>query len=149
MNSDFKDLISLLVKHNVRYFICGGYAVMLYSEPRYTKDLDIVIGVSESDLSGFRIALAEFGFPMSEEASKELGQPNKMISLGRPPVRIDVLNEISGINFEQAWARRNEIEVDDVVISFISLDDLILSKRAAGRPQDKIDLKQLEKSKRF
>jgi len=61
-----------------------------------------VTGVSESDLEGFRLALTEFGFPMSEDASREMGQPNKMISLGRPPVRIDVLNEISGINCEYA-----------------------------------------------
>lgn len=117
---------------------------MYYAEPRYTKDLDIVLGLAQSDIDGFEMALAEFGFPLTAEAVAELGTPNRKISLGRPPARIDILNEIAGVEFEPAWSRRRSVEVDGEQVSFISLEDLVAAKRAAGRAQDLWDLKSLE-----
>ena len=144
MNSDFKELLSLLNRFGVRYLVAGGYAVMLYTEPRYTKDLDVVIGVTEPDLSAFEKALEAFGFPLTPEAIVELRKPNRMISIGRPPARIDVLNELSGVDFNEAWDRRHVVDIEGEPVSFLSLQDLIAAKRAAGRPQDLLDLKSLE-----
>jgi hypothetical protein len=123
----------------------GGYAVMLYTEPRYTKDLDIVVGVSEPDLQAIGQAFSEFGFPMSDDLLQQLAVPNRMISIGRPPSRIDVLNDLTGVDFAAAWSRRNTVVVDDIEVPFISLADLIEAKRACGRPQDLTDLANLEK----
>ncbi len=116
---------------------------MLYSEPRYTKDLDIVIGTNPEDIEAVRTALEDFGFPMSDEAAEQLAMPNRMISLGRPPFRIDILNQIEGIDFPEAWGRRNVVDVEGVQASFISREDLVASKRAAGRKQDILDLERL------
>jgi hypothetical protein len=117
---------------------------MLYAEPRYTKDLDIVIGVDDDSLSAFASAIAEFGFPLDADQVSMLRVPDKMISLGRPPVRIDILNELPGVNFDDAWDQRNAVKVDGTVTNFISLQHLIASKRATRRPQDLIDLESLE-----
>jgi predicted nucleotidyltransferase len=146
LNSDFRDLLSLLNRYGVRYLIVGGYAVMLYTEPRYTKDLDVVIGTQPEELEGVRRALEEFGFPMSDDAAAKLALPNRMIKIGHPPSRINIPNEIEGVPFDEAWHRRGVIDVEGVQAPFISLQDLIAAKRAAGRPQDLLDLAELERA---
>lgn len=145
MNSDFKDLLSLFEKHRVRYLVAGGYAVMFYGQPRYTKDLDVVIGTAPGEAERVAAAVAELGFPMSAEQVEQLKKPNQMIVLGRPPSRIDILNELAGVEFDSAWARRTIAGVGEQEVAFISLQDLIRAKRAAGRPQDLIDLDELER----
>lgn len=144
MNSDFKDLLSLLNQFGAKYLVVGGYAVMLYTEPRYTKDLDLAIGMEVVEVEAVRKALEAFGFPMSDEAAAELAQPNKMISIGRPPSRIDILNHVAGIDFQTAWERRTIIDIGGVAAAFLSREDLVKSKRAAGRPQDLLDLARLQ-----
>lgn len=120
---------------------------MIYGEPRYTKDLDIVIGTDSEELVAFRNALQQFGFPMSDEAVKELAEPNRMVKIGHPPARIDFLNQLKGVEFSTAWENRTILPIDGIDVCFISLPDLIVSKRATGRPQDLIDLKNLESIK--
>ena len=96
MNSDFSDLLS---------FSTGGYAVIYYTNPRYTKDLDIVVALTEEDTRRAAEALKEFGFPLTENDLAELRIPNRMIVLGRPPSKIDVLDGIEEIEFGQAYER--------------------------------------------
>ncbi|MCK6632804.1 MAG: hypothetical protein L6Q31_10590 [Fimbriimonadaceae bacterium] len=146
MNSDFKELLSLLEKLRVRYLVVGGYAVMYYTEPRYTKDLNIVVGVSELDIEGLSSALAEFGYPLIESQVEQWREPDRMIILGVPPSRIVLLNQLAGVDFEAAWERRQTVNVGGQSVSFVSSDDLILAKRAAGRPQDHLDLPKLEQA---
>ena len=146
LNSDFKDLLSLFNRFNVRYLVVGGYAVMYHTEPRYTKDLDILIGRTESDIAAVASALGEFGFTLSEANLAQLHQPNQMIALGRAPVRIDILNEVMGIDFESAWVNRIGVMIGDAKAWFMSRDDLVVAKRSSGRPQDLLDLSLLEKS---
>ena len=118
---------------------------MYHSEPRYTKDVDIVIAMTDDDTQGTANALAEFGFPLTEDDLTALRTPKKMIVLGRAPARIDILNEVKGIVFDEAYARRIEVPIGGVTVPIISLEDLIQTKIAAGRPQDKIDLKALRR----
>ncbi|MBX3118610.1 MAG: nucleotidyltransferase [Fimbriimonadaceae bacterium] len=132
-------------RFQVKYLVVGGYAVMKYTEPRYTKDLDIAVGIAPSNIEGVRQALKEFGFPMSDEAADQLKLPNSMISIGRAPSRIDILNEVKGIDFNQAWDRRNLVDIGGQEVAFISLADLIAAKEAAGRKQDLVDLTSLRK----
>jgi uncharacterized nucleotidyltransferase DUF6036 len=144
MNSDFKDLLSLLDRFGVRYLVVGGYAVMLYTEPRYTKDIDIFVGASEDEIESIGQVFAEFGFPMTSDLLAQLKLPNRMISIGRAPSRIDLLNAITGVDFEGAWERRNLVQLEGLLVSFLSLQDLVDAKHASGRPQDLLDLQNLE-----
>jgi hypothetical protein len=144
MNSDFKDLLALLDRFGVRYLVVGGYAVMLYTEPRYTKDIDIFVGVTDQEIESIGRAFEEFGFPMTPDLLEQLKLPNRMISIGRAPSRIDVLNELTGIDFDAAWQRRNVVSIEGLAVPFISLADLVEAKRASGRPQDLLDLRSLE-----
>lgn len=146
MNSDFKDLLSLFEKHRVRYLIAGGYAVIRYTEPRYTKDLDVVVGSAVGETERVAAAMAEFGFPMTQSQIERFRQPNQMIVIGRPPSRIDILNELIGVDFEEAWKRRESVQIEGLTVSFVSLADLIEAKRAADRPQDRLDLAKLERA---
>ena len=122
MYRDFKELLSALNAHRVKYLVVGGYAVSLHAEPRATKDLDVLIG-SSAGLT-----------------PKDFTEPGSFFRMGSPPVMVDILSSISGVNFDQAWQRRVEFPVDsDLNAAFISREDLLASKLAAGRPQDLAD----------
>lgn len=122
--------------------------MIYYTNPRYTKDLDVVVALTEEDTGRASEALKEFGFPLTDADLAELRTPNRMIVLGRPPSRIDVLNGIDGIDFDAAYERRQPVEIRGETCWFLSLEDLIATKKAAGRPQDKMDLKGLEREMR-
>ena len=145
MNSDFSDLLSLLNRHRVRYLVAGGYAVIYYTNPRYTKNLNVVVALTDEDTVRAAEALREFGFPLTDADLAELRTPNRMIVLGRPPSRIDVLNGIDGIDFDEAYGRCQMVTIRGEECPFLSLEDLISAKKAAGRPQDKLDLKGLQR----
>lgn len=143
---DFKNLLSLLKKNKVRYLVVGGYAVMKYSEPRYTKDLDLLIATdSENAESVFRV-LKEFGAPLKDLTAKDFTKEEYFYQMGKPPFRLDIMMSIPGITFELAWKNRVEVKLNDIIIPFISKSDLIKAKKASGRPQDLIDAANLEKT---
>ncbi len=144
-SQDFKELLSLLKKHEVRYLVIGGYAVMLYSEPRWTKDLDLWIALDSENARSVYNALSEFGAPLAGLTEKDFEEPGYFYQMGNPPLRLDVMMDIPGGDFETAWQRRNTIELDENEIHFISREDLIAAKLAAGREQD---LKDVESIKR-
>ena len=145
MNSDFKDLLAAFKKFQVEYVVIGGYAVMFHGEPRFTKDIDIFLGVTDSNLKNFRLAMADFGIPLSEDKIKELQEPNRMMILGVPPSRIDILNEIKAVTFEEVWFKRVTADIDGVVAYFIDRESLIQTKKATGRPVDFLDVESLER----
>lgn len=139
VNSDFSDLLRIFNDHNVRYMVIGGYAVVQYAEPRFTKDLDVLISTSATNAEAVFNALHEFGAPLSGLTPKDFAEEGFFFQMGVPPVRVDVLMGIPGIQFEECWNRRTETDFDGLKVIFISKQDLIVSKRAAGRPQDLID----------
>ena len=142
-NSHFKDLLKALNGCGAKYLVVGGYAVMLYTEPRYTKDLDIWIEPSpDNALRVFR-ALAEFGAPLAGIHAEDLGAPDLIYQLGMPPSRVDILTSISGIDFADAWGRKTTAEFGDVQTTFIGLGDLITNKRTTGRTSDLADCERL------
>ena len=144
MNSDLKDLITLFNAFGIRYMVAGGYAVSFYGDPRFTKDLDVAVASKPDDIEKLSQALEEFGYPISQEACKEFAEPNRMIIFGNPPNRIDILNELKGIGFEEAYERRKLVKIGELDVQMISLEDLLLNKQATGRPLDLIDIKMLE-----
>jgi hypothetical protein len=146
---DFKELLKIFEKHKVRYLVVGGYAVMKYSEPRFTKDLDIFIATGQDNASNVYTALKEFGAPLENLTSEDFTHKGYFYQMGRPPLRVDIMMSIPGIDFDEAWENHEVVEFDDLKIYFISRSDLIRAKEASARPQDKIDIDQLKKAEQL
>ena len=142
---DFRELLSLFKKYSVRYLVVGGYAVMRYTEPRFTKDLDVFIAVDKGNPEAVYTALAEFGAPLDNLSPQDFAQEGYFYQMGSPPLRVDVLMSIPGVVFAEAWEDRETLMVAETEMYFISKRDLIRAKRAAGRPQDLLDLDNLER----
>jgi hypothetical protein len=143
VNSDFSDLLRLFNDNHVRYLVIGGYAVIQYAEPRYTKDLDLWVSTDPENAAAVYRALKTFGAPLANLTEADFSEEGYFYQMGYPPVRVDIMMGIPGGEFEQAWLKRNEVDFDGLLVPFISRQDLIVSKKASGRPQDLIDADQL------
>jgi hypothetical protein len=143
MNSDFKDLLRVFNEHRVRYLVVGGYAVIKYTEPRYTRDLDIWIDAAPKNARAVFAALREFGAPLVNITWADFAKEGAIYQMGRPPARVDVLTSIEGVRFADAWPNRVSSDLDGMPAPFISRDDLLTNKRAVGRPQDLLDVNNL------
>lgn len=141
---DFIELLSTLESHDVRYLVVGGYAVMKYAEPRFTKDLDLFIAADPSNAKRVFAALAAFGAPLTDLSPEDFEKPGYFYQMGKPPLRVDILMSVDGVRFEEAWPNREVVDLGGVHVNFISKPDLIRCKRASGRPQDLLDADQLE-----
>ncbi len=144
LNQDFKEFIKSLNDNHVRYLIIGGYAVALHGYPRYTKDIDVWIEMSPENAANMVYALEQFGFGSLGLRAADFLIPNQIVQLGYPPNRIDLITTPPGVSFENCYASRIEVVVDEVTVNFIDLDNLKKSKEAAGRLQDLADLENLE-----
>src|SRR5271165_1483788 len=148
MHSDFKELLSTLNGRRVKYLIVGAYAVSIYAQPRATKALDILVKADAENAKAVFAALAQFGAPLQGLTVADFAEPGPFFRIGREPVGIDILTAIPGVEFDAAWQRRVEEVVDAVSglrASFISRDDLIAAKLAAGRLQDLADVDAIRK----
>jgi predicted nucleotidyltransferase len=145
----YKELLQLLNEFQVEYLIVGGFAVMKYGEPRYTKDLDVWVHNSPQNSVRVVEALRKFGAPLEHDGiSAETFTENQVVyQIGIAPVRIDILTEITGVEFADAWTKRVGSTFFGVPVHFISLDDLLANKRAMGRDSDLKDLQQNPKSR--
>jgi hypothetical protein len=141
--TEFKEFLNLLNSGGVDYLVVGGYAVAFHGHPRATGDLDLWIATSPENVARVRRALGEFGFSKELVASAPLDVAGKVIRMGNPPLRIELLTSVSGVDFDACHRRRETQIVDAVEIAFISLPDLRTNKRAAGRAQDIADLEEL------
>lgn len=146
VNKDFSELLQIFETNQVKYMVIGGYAVVQYTEPRFTKDLDVWISTDPTNAVAVYNALREFGAPLENLTPDDFAEDGHFYQMGVPPIRVDVMMGIPGVEFDAAWSRRNTIQFEDISVDFISKSDLILAKRAAGRPQDLIDLNNLERS---
>ena len=143
LHPDFKDFLRLLNSHQVEYLIVGGYAVGYYGYPRATADIDIWIAVSEANAEKTTRVFLEFGMPKQEVRSGFFTSKDKVIRMGVPPVRIEVLTGASGVNFSECYSRREVMDIDGIPVNFISLADLKVNKQACGRHKDLEDLEHL------
>lgn len=143
---DFKELLSLLEKHKVRYLVVGGYAVMRYTEPRFTKDLDLWISTDKGNAAAVFAALKEFGAPLQDLTPDDFTEKDYFYQMGKPPFRLDIMMSIPGLEFETAWKHREEVMIEELAIPFISKADLIKTKEASGRAQDLMDAENLKKA---
>ncbi len=150
MFDDFKDLLSAFNAASVRYLVVGGYAVSLHSQPRATKDLDIFIATDAQNSEAVFCALATFGAPVEGLSAADFREPENFFRMGTPPVMVDIMPRISGVEFETAWHRRVEIKIGDkLMVPFISRHDLLTAKIAAGRAQDLADVAALRESAKY
>jgi predicted nucleotidyltransferase len=140
LTPDFKEFVKLLNDHGVEYLLVGGYAVNFYGYVRYTGDFDIWVAVNPDNAEKLSTVLQDFGFGADEVSKKTLLREEKILQLGIPPFRIDILMSVSGLEFPSCYTRRVVERIDGVVINVISLEDLKTNKRASGRPKDLSDL---------
>lgn len=144
---DLYDFISLLNKHNAEYLIVGGYAVGNYGYPRATGDLDVWLNPIKENYSKIKKVVAEFGFPESGFLTEKEFLCQTMFRMGNPPLRIEILTDISGVTFPEAYKNKTEKTIEGLKICYIGYDDLIKNKIASGRPKDILDVKYFEKMK--
>jgi len=147
MHKDFKDLLSAFNAHNVRYLIVGGYAYARYTEPRTTKDLDLFIRPDPENAAAAYSALAQFGAHLADATVADFANPGTIFQIGVAPFRIDLICDIDGVTFDKAWETSESSLVDDEIpVRYISSDNLIANKLAAGRPQDLLDVDKLRQA---
>ncbi|MEK7475762.1 MAG: hypothetical protein AAB152_09030 [Candidatus Coatesbacteria bacterium] len=144
-NRDFEELFRSLNAHRIKYLVVGAYAVMHYSVPRFTRDIDIWIPPELNDPRKTHRALTAFGAPMKDVRPEDLTDKNNILQIGVEPIRIDILTSIEGLSPERAWRTRAQGRYGKARIAILGLSELIMTKRAAGRPQDKLDLAMLAK----
>ena len=146
MNEDFRDLLAALVEARVRFLIVGAHALAVHGLPRATGDIDVWIEREPENAARVFTALLRFGAPLGSLGVSEadLMKPDSVIQIGLPPRRIDVLTDITGGDFERAWAGRVTHPFAGLLVPFIGREDLLLNKRATGRLKDRADVEALE-----
>ena len=145
MNPDFVDFLAELLAAKARFLIVGAHALAAHGLPRATGDMDVWIERSPDNAARVLRALAEFGAPIDDLGVKEkdLQAPDVVIQIGLAPRRIDLLTDVSGLKFKDAWASRATYQIDSLSVPFLSRDDLVRNKRATHRHKDLGDIEAL------
>lgn len=143
LNSDFREFVKLLTENKVKYLIVGGYAVGVHGYPRYTGDLDIWINNTYENARRVLKCVEDFGFSSYNLSVSDFTKEGNIIQLGYPPVRIDIINQVDGVNFADCFKNKKEVAADDVTLSFIGYDDLLKNKKSTSRPRDIDDIENL------
>jgi hypothetical protein len=147
MYSEFTELLSAFNARHVKYLLVGGYAFGVHAEPRATKDLDVWIRADEQNSKAVFLALADFGARLAGFTPADFhDDPPTVFQMGTPPRRIDILQHIDGVAFDEAWDTRIETTVDGITVQVISSDLLIRNKLAAGRPRDLLDVEDIREA---
>ncbi len=147
MAQDLKELLSALNAHSVKYLVVGGYAVGVHAEPRATKDLDVFIKADVQNSEAVFRALSAYGAPLAGYTPADFNDGGSWFQMGQPPFRIDILQQIDNVDFDEAWDSRVETIIDgDLPAHVISREHLIQNKLACGRPRDLLDVVELRQA---
>jgi hypothetical protein len=144
LSQDFKEFIESLNSNDVRYLVIGGYALAAHGCPRYTKNLDIWLDNSQMNAERIIKSLIDFGFGSLTLAEADFTAKDRIIQLGYPPNRIDLLTSADGVDFEECYSKRVSLRMRETVVDFIDVEGLRMNKRATGRAQDLADLEALD-----
>lgn len=140
---DFKEFLKLCNRKRVKYLLIGGYAVGHYGYPRATADMDIWIEISPENAAKMVEVMIAFGFGVPELSPDLFLERGKILRMGVPPLRLEILNEIDGVTFERCYSARNRVMMDRIKVNVISLEHLKVNKAASGRMKDLDDLEHL------
>ncbi len=141
---DFSALLELLNVHRVEYMIVGGYALAFHGVPRFTGDLDIYIRADAANAKRVMTVLDEFGFGDLGLTPEDFQRPETVLQLGVAPVRLDIINSLTGVSWEEACDGRVSGKYGDIGVYYIGRDQLVKNKRATGRQRDLADVERLE-----
>ncbi len=149
LHEDFRDLLVLFADADVEFVVVGAYALAFHGAPRASGDIDLFIRPSSANAGRVFDALARFGAPLESAGvtPADFTRSGTVYQIGLPPRRIDVLTELSGVTFDEAWASRVLAEVDGRPVGFIGRAALLRNKEAAGRPKDIADAARLRRAK--
>jgi hypothetical protein len=145
--NDFKELLELLNSHKVDYMIVGAYALALHGHPRFTGDLDIYVKPDPQNASQILATLKEFGFGSLELEERDFTESHRVIQLGMPPVRIDLLTSLTGLTWDDAISGQLKGELDGVPVFFLGKPEYVRNKKALGRHKDIADAETLEEDR--
>jgi hypothetical protein len=143
IHNDFKELLELFNKNKVEYLIVGGYALAFHGAPRFTGDIDLFVRPARENAKRILAALDEFGFGSLDLSEDDFTTPGKVIQLGVPPIRIDIITSVSGVSWEKANLGKIPGQYDQTPVFFIGREDFITNKKATGRKKDNADIEAL------
>ncbi len=143
LNQDFKEFITLLNLHEVEYMVVGGYAVGFHGYPRYTGDIDIWIAISKKNAEKMITVFKAFGFGSLPIFEQDFLKEDLVLQLGYEPIRIDILTSLTGVSFQECYARCVKAKFEDLAINFLDLENLKRNKLASGRQKDLGDVENL------
>jgi len=144
LNKDYKEMLQCLLEEDVRFLLVGAYALAVHGYPRATKDIDFFVWATPSNAANLMRALAKFGAPMEGISESDFSSEGVVFQIGNSPRRIDIVTNIDGVQFDQAYANRTICSIEGMDVPVISLEDLIRNKRSSGRKQDLADVEKLE-----
>jgi len=143
VQQDFKELLALFNAHDVAYLIIGAYALAFHGAPRYTGDMDILVRPDPENARRISAALAEFGFGSAGLNPEDFTAPERVVQLGVPPIRVDILTSITGVSWQEAFSGKAPGTYGGVPVHYIGREQLVINKRALGRKRDLADLEAL------
>ncbi len=146
LNKDYKEMLQILLKNKVRFLVVGAYAMGVYGYPRATGDFDIWVEATKENSNRIFKSLIEFGTPIKEINDTTFSEKGIIFQIGVAPRRIDIITEIDGVVFDEGYITRQEVEIENIKIPFLSKDNLIKNKQSTGREKDKLDVENLKKA---
>ena len=143
LNKDYKEMLQILLDNKVRFLVVGAYAMGAYGYPRATGDFDIWVEASSENSKIIYQSLLKFGAPISDLTPTTFCEEGIIFQIGVAPRRIDIITKIDGVEFKKAYSDKQEVEIEDIKIPFLSKEDLIKNKESTGREKDILDVKYL------
>ena len=147
LNTDYKDMLQCLQDNKVYFLIVGAYALAAYGYPRATGDFDIWVEPSIENSKKILTSLISFGAPVLGLTEDTFVEKGVIFQIGVAPCRIDLITHIDGVEFADAYASQEKIEIENITLPFISKENLIKNKKSTGRAKDLVDVKYLEENK--
>jgi predicted nucleotidyltransferase len=143
LNEDYKEMLQCLLEEKVKFLLVGAYALAVHGYPRATKDIDFFVWATPENASNLMKALIKFGAPLDKVSESDFSSKGVVFQIGNSPRRIDIMTSASGVDFEQAYGNKQIAFLEGLEVPVISLQDLIVNKRASGRTQDLADVEKL------
>ncbi len=144
LSRDFRDILSAFSDAGVEYLLVGAYALAVHGLVRGTGDIDVWVRPTSGNAARVYRAVLAFGAPAEQFSAEDFTKPDSVVQLGVPPLRIDIMTGISGVEFSAAWEARTTTVLDGITVPVLSRAHVVANKRAAGRPKDRLDLRWLE-----